>query len=133
LRNGYLRCEATVIAFKTVVKTISVGTDPLGVAVTPDGSKVYVANQSDNTVSVIDTATNTVIGSPIPVGNVPSAFGLFIQPVPTFAGTPGSPNCHGKSVAALAQKYGGLAAAADALGAPSVSALQDGIRAFCNR
>jgi YVTN family beta-propeller protein len=42
---------------------------PTGVAVTPDGSKVYVANQSSNTVSVINTATNAV-GS-ITVGSGP--------------------------------------------------------------
>ena len=34
---------------------------PYGVAVTPDGSKVYVTNTGASTVSVIDTATNTVI------------------------------------------------------------------------
>jgi probable HAF family extracellular repeat protein len=48
-----------------------------------------------------------------------------------FAGTPGMPNCHGKSVSALAQQFGGLDAAAAALGFPSVHALQDSIRAFC--
>ena len=32
---------------------------------------LYVTNEADNTVSVIDTATNTVVGSPIPVGSVP--------------------------------------------------------------
>ena len=47
-------------------------------AVTPDGSKVYVANEGANTVSVISTATNTVIGSPIPVGNGP--FGVAVTP-----------------------------------------------------
>ena len=47
-------------------------------AVTPDGSKVYVANRSDNTVSVIATATNTVIGPPITVGSVP--FGVAVTP-----------------------------------------------------
>jgi YVTN family beta-propeller protein len=41
------------------------------VAVTPDGSRVYVANRNSGTVSVIDTATNTVVGSPIPVGGLP--------------------------------------------------------------
>ena len=46
-------------ATNTVIATIPVGAEPLGVAVTPDGSKVYVAN-SHNSVSVIDTATNTV-------------------------------------------------------------------------
>ena len=34
---------------------------------------LYVANMCDNTVSVIDTATNTVVGLPIPVGNGPFA------------------------------------------------------------
>src|SRR5262249_49926871 len=42
-----------------------------------------------------------------------------------------SPNCVGTGVTALAQKHGGLAAAATALGDPSVSALQDSIKAFC--
>jgi hypothetical protein len=50
---------------------------------------------------------------------------------PTFAGTPGYSNCHGKSVAALAQQFGGIDAAAAALGYPSVQALQDAIRTFC--
>ena len=58
----------TVSVIDTATNTVT-ATDPrrqapVGVAVTPDGSKVYVAN-GDNTVSVIDTATNTVIGSPI--------------------------------------------------------------------
>jgi YVTN family beta-propeller protein len=52
------------------------------VAVTPDGSKVYVADSNSNTVSVIATATNKVVGPPIGVGNFPIAFGLFIQPAP---------------------------------------------------
>jgi hypothetical protein len=48
-----------------------------------------------------------------------------------FAGTPGFSNCHGKSVAALAQQYGDLTAAAAALGLPSVPALQAAIKTFC--
>ena len=32
----------------------------MGAAVTPDGTKVYIANFEDETVSVINTATNTV-------------------------------------------------------------------------
>jgi probable HAF family extracellular repeat protein len=63
-----------------------------------------------------------------------SADGLqhgFIATPLTFAGTPGRPNCHGQSVAALARQYGGLKAAAAALGFSSVSALQNAIRAFC--
>jgi DNA-binding beta-propeller fold protein YncE len=39
---------------------INVGDFPTGVAVTPDGSRVYVTNLDGNTVSVIDTATNAI-------------------------------------------------------------------------
>ena len=49
----------------------------------------------------------------------------------TFAGTPGMANCQGESVSALAREFGGLEAAAAALGFSSVQALQDAIREFC--
>jgi YVTN family beta-propeller protein len=39
---------------------------------------VYVANNGSNTVSVIGTATNQVVGSPIPVGNGP--IGVAVTP-----------------------------------------------------
>jgi hypothetical protein len=55
----------------------------------------------------------------------------FIQPPPRFAGTPGFSNCYGKSVSALAKQFGGLNAAAAALGFPSVKALQNAIQVFC--
>jgi hypothetical protein len=48
-----------------------------------------------------------------------------------FAGIPGNSNCHGKSISSLAHQFGGLNAAAQALGFPSVKELQDAIRAFC--
>src|SRR5436190_390460 len=35
---------------KRVVKTIRVGTEPFGCALTPDGERLYVANQSSETV-----------------------------------------------------------------------------------
>jgi YVTN family beta-propeller protein len=40
------------------------------VAITPDGTRAYVTNSSSASVSVINTATNTVIAS-IPVGVFP--------------------------------------------------------------
>jgi YVTN family beta-propeller protein len=110
---------------------ICVGSNPFGVAVTPDGNKVYVANTVSNTVSVIATATNAVSVPPIAVGELPFAFGVFIQPPARFAGTPGFSNCHGQSVSALAKQYGVLNAAAAALGFASVAALQNAIMAFC--
>jgi YVTN family beta-propeller protein len=48
----------------TVTDTVPVGSNPGRIAVTPDGTKVYVVNRGtfdipSNTVSVIDTSTNT--------------------------------------------------------------------------
>jgi YVTN family beta-propeller protein len=76
-------------ATNVVTATIPVGFVPGGLAVTPDGSKVYVVNEVDNTVSVIATATNIVTGSPITVGSDPVAFGVFIQP-PVVQSAPAS-------------------------------------------
>ena len=42
------------IATNTVTATIANGTNPNGIAVNADGSRVYVTNQNTNTVSVID-------------------------------------------------------------------------------
>jgi YVTN family beta-propeller protein len=54
-----------------------VGNKPFGVAITPDGTRAYVTNSNDNTVSVIDT-TNMLVGSPITVGFTPQ--GVAITP-----------------------------------------------------
>src|SRR6218665_3765523 len=61
----------------TVTNTITVGTTPAGVAVTPDGSTVYVTNRGSDSVSVIDTATGTVTKT-ITVGLRP--FGVAVTP-----------------------------------------------------
>ena len=59
------------IETNTLLTPILVGNSPEFTTATPDGKTVFVSNTSDSTVSVIDTATNTVIGSPIPVGSMP--------------------------------------------------------------
>jgi YVTN family beta-propeller protein len=43
---------------------------PFAMAITPDGTKVYVTDESGGAVSVINTTTNNV-AAPIPVGNDP--------------------------------------------------------------
>lgn len=50
----------------TVIATVPVGAGPFEVAITPDGARVYVANNISDAVFVIDTATGIkfVINSP---------------------------------------------------------------------
>ena len=64
---------------QTVVP-ISIGiVNPLNIAYDPENKRMYVVGAGNNTVSVIDTTTNTVVGSPITVGNSP--FGIAYDPV----------------------------------------------------
>ena len=129
LPNPHPVVSVIATATNTVIATIPLGGESNGVAVTPDGRKVYVANSGSNNVFVIDTASNLVLAV-VSVGIQPVAFGAFIRQ-PPFAGTPREPGCHGKSVSALAEQFGGLPAAATARGFSSVPALQDAINVFC--
>jgi YVTN family beta-propeller protein len=76
------------VATNTVVRSVPVGNNPFGVAVTPDGKLAYVTNYGifntapGHTVSVIDTATNQV-KTTIPVGLSPT--GVAITPNSQFA------------------------------------------------
>ena len=74
--------------------------------------------------------TDIIGGTPAPTFNM--TFSLTGETVPR-AGTPGRANCHGKSVSALAHQFGGLDAAASALGFSSVEALQEAFDAFCEQ
>ncbi|MTB23423.1 MAG: YncE family protein, partial [Actinobacteria bacterium] len=60
----------------TAVTSIAVGTQPRGVAVSPDGSSVWVANVGSGTVSRINTTTNAVTS--IAVDNGP--IGVAVSP-----------------------------------------------------
>lgn len=44
----------------SIITNIPVGSGPFDAKISPDGTRVYVANHDDSTVSVIDTGTNTV-------------------------------------------------------------------------
>jgi YVTN family beta-propeller protein len=76
------------VATNTVVRSVPVGNNPFGVAVTPDRKFAYVTNYGifnaapGHTVSVIDTATNQV-KTTIPVGLSPT--GVAITPNSQFA------------------------------------------------
>jgi hypothetical protein len=73
--------------------------------------------------------TDIIGGAPTPP-QFNMSFSLTGETVPA-AGTPGQPNCHGQSTAALANQFGGIDAAASALGFSSASALHDGFKLFC--
>jgi YVTN family beta-propeller protein len=67
----------TVSTIQVGTATPPVGVYPAGVAVAPDGGHVYVTNHGSDDVTVIETATNTVI-SRIPVGTGP--LGVAVAP-----------------------------------------------------
>jgi hypothetical protein len=78
--------------------------------------------------AILDGATDKILVANLQTGNGE----VVILKVPSeFAGTPGKSNCRGKSVSALTKQYGGLNAAATALGFDSVDALQGSIEEFC--
>jgi YVTN family beta-propeller protein len=60
----------------SVITTVPVGDLAVGVDVTPDGAFVYVAAWTGSLVSVISTATNTVVASPM-VGSSPNSARIF--------------------------------------------------------
>jgi hypothetical protein len=59
-----------------------------------------------------------------------AVFSLAGDTIPS-AGTPGKPNCHGKTISAMARQFGGIGHAALNLGYFSVDALQGGVSVFC--
>jgi len=64
--------RSTAHAALTPETTIPVGDFPASVAVSPDGTTVYVTRILDDTLSVIDTSTNTVIDT-VTVGHRPDS------------------------------------------------------------
>jgi YVTN family beta-propeller protein len=74
--NGVLVVDT---ATNTVLTTIPLpgttygggGVGPRGLVVSPDGTRVYTANFFDSTVVTIDTATNTVVGTPLTIPDGP--------------------------------------------------------------
>ena len=68
----------------TVAVTVALGNGPRGVAITPAGTRAYVANNGSDDVSVIDTATNKVIDT-IAVGALAFPLGIAINPAGTRA------------------------------------------------
>ena len=69
-------------ATNTVDPTLTAGANPESIAITPDGTTAYVADNGSGTMVPIDTATNAV-GAAIGVG--PGPTDIFITPDGTTA------------------------------------------------
>jgi YVTN family beta-propeller protein len=65
------------VPMPAVGNPILVGGAPTFVAVSPAGGQAYVANRDEQVVRVVDTSTNKVIGSPIPIPEGPPQFLAF--------------------------------------------------------
>lgn len=86
-------------ADQRVVAEIAVDLHPSGMAISPDGGRLYVANANSDTVSVIDTATLKVIGRwgtkpipEIPFGSAPNALAVSLDGTTLYAANGGN-NC----------------------------------------
>jgi YVTN family beta-propeller protein len=82
-----------------VTARIPVGHNPRGVALSPDGKRLYVANRLDDTLSVIDTKAEKVIssidlGGPKNVDARRRGERLFYTADYSFQGQFGCSNCH---------------------------------------
>ncbi|OBA96652.1 hypothetical protein A5662_17385 [Mycobacteriaceae bacterium 1482268.1] len=71
LASNSVNAAAVAPDSPTVVARIPVGSSPQDVAISPDGKYAYVTDQVDDTVTVIDTKTNKIVGTPISVGRDP--------------------------------------------------------------
>ena len=83
-----------------VIATVTVGLTPEQVAITPNGAFAYVAKSDGSnpgSVSVIATATNTVVGSPIPVEERPDFLAVSLNGASVFV-----PNQNSKTVSVIA-------------------------------
>lgn len=65
-------------------------------------------------------------------GTVFEITGSGFMPPTQFAGTPGTSDCKGATISALAHTYGGIAHAAKSLGYSSVADLQNTVAAYCS-
>jgi YVTN family beta-propeller protein len=82
-----------------VLTRIPVGRNPRGIVLSPDGSRLYVANRLDDTIGVIDTATESVIktidlGGPRTITSLRHGEQLFYSAAYAFQGQFGCANCH---------------------------------------
>jgi len=82
-----------------VVTRVAVGANPRGLALTPDGRRLFVANRLDDTISVIDTRTDRVattirLAGPKTVSALRRGEQTFYTARYSFQGQIGCSSCH---------------------------------------
>ena len=82
---------AVIDSSDSVTQEIPVGSNPVALVATPDGTKLYCLNQGDNTVSVIFPSTNQNVAT-IPVGALPILGAVSADGVHVFVLNQGSSN-----------------------------------------
>lgn len=95
--NMHASGSVTVIdtATNTAIATTALGDYPSAVAFTPDGARAYVSRAGVNvdgefTVSVIDSASHAVVGSPIVVGSFPTSIAITADGTRAYVGNEGA-------------------------------------------
>jgi hypothetical protein len=120
--EGYASAPTILVNFCALANCVD-GANPNGPLVADANGNLFGTTNIGGTV-IEDIGTGTVFEI--------TNSGFVVRPTnAVFAGMPGHPNCHGRSVSALAHQYGGLGAAATALGYSSVQVLQNAIAAYC--
>ncbi|MBK7660159.1 MAG: fibronectin type III domain-containing protein [Betaproteobacteria bacterium] len=61
---------------RTVTRTVTVGSTPFGVALSPSGTKAYAANWGDGSLSSVDLATGAVVTAPVGM----DVFAVAVEP-----------------------------------------------------
>lgn len=86
-KHLYEANSSSVGVFETIDNTLVVGIglpSPAGLAITSDGTLVYVTNDVDNSISIIDTSTNEEIGTITGPGlNFPFGIAIGSNTIPT--------------------------------------------------
>jgi uncharacterized protein (TIGR03437 family) len=89
LQGGISEAHAATTVSLISTIPVGVGTSPQIAAINAAGTRVYVSNTGNNTVSVIATATNTVVTS-IPVGTTPSKLVVSPDGTTVYVGNSGA-------------------------------------------
>jgi YVTN family beta-propeller protein len=82
-----------------VLARVPVGHNPRAVLLSPDGTRLYVANRLDDNISVIDTSSDSVVatidlGGPKTINSLRRGERLFYTADYAFQGQFGCSNCH---------------------------------------